>query len=46
MDQDHGPAKPPLQVAKAGQQGNHFAGIVLVAAVPPHEQIEQEQPGP
>ena len=36
----------PLQRAKVGQQPGHFAGVVLVDAVQPHQRIEKQQPGP
>ena len=46
MHQHHREVQLPLQRAEVGQQPGHFAGVVLVDAVKPHQRIQQQQPGP
>jgi hypothetical protein len=46
MHQHHREVQLPLQRAEVGQQPGHFAGMVLVNRVKPHQRIQEQQPGP
>ena len=43
--QHHREVQLSLQRAEVGQQPGHFAGMVFVDAVQPHQRIQQQQPG-